>query len=153
MKTGFSAQAHGAVLDFTGDDDQEQRQRKGATVWDKKSKKYVRVQDDKKRIKTESGVYINASYKTNRYAKWKERSKLSQQEDREHEDEGEAGQPRGHKRPGTALPDSHPAMKKARAAVRIGRKNKNEIKQPEQILKDERRAARKARVDGRGGRR
>ena len=66
MKTGFSAQAHGAVLDFTGDDDQEQRQRKGATVWDKKSKKYVRVQDDKKRIKTESGVYINASYKTNR---------------------------------------------------------------------------------------
>ena len=66
MKTGFSAQAHGAVLDFTGDDDQEIRQRKGATVWDKKSKKYVRVQDDKKRIKTESGVYINASYKTNR---------------------------------------------------------------------------------------
>ena len=66
MKTGFSAQAHGAVLDFTGDDDQEIRQRKGATVWDKRSKKYVRVQDDKKRIKTESGVYINASYKTNR---------------------------------------------------------------------------------------
>ena len=91
MKTGFSAQAHGAVLDFTGDDDQEQRQRKGATVWDKKSKKYVRVQDDKKRIKTESGVYINASYKTNRYAKWKERSKLSQQEDRDNEDEGEVG--------------------------------------------------------------
>ena len=53
-------------LYFTGDDDQEIRQRKGATVWDKKSKKYVRVQDDKKRIKTESGVYINASYKTNR---------------------------------------------------------------------------------------
>merc|ERR1719239_1727189 len=149
LKTGFSAQAHGAVLDFTGDDDQEIRQRKGATVWDKKSKKYVRVQDDKKRIKTESGVYINASYKTNRYAKWKERSKLSQQEDRDNdqEDEAEAG-PRGQKRPSTALPASHPAMKKARTAVRIGRKNKNEIKRPEQILKkrteDERREARKA---------
>ena len=35
--------------------------------WDAKSKKYVRVQDDKKRIKTESGVYISATYKTNRY--------------------------------------------------------------------------------------
>ena len=34
--------------------------------WDAKSKKYVRVQDDKKRIKTESGVYISATYKTNR---------------------------------------------------------------------------------------
>ena len=90
-----------------------------------------------------------------RYAKWKERSKLSQQEDRDndHEDETEAG-PRGHKRPNTALPASHPAMKKARSAVRIGRKNKNEIKRPEQILKkrteEERRAARKARGGGRG---
>ena len=36
-------------------------------------------QDDKKRVKTESGVYIVATYKTNRYSKWKERSKLAQQ--------------------------------------------------------------------------
>ena len=35
--------------------------------WDKKSKKYVRVGDnDKKKIKTESGAYISATYKTNR---------------------------------------------------------------------------------------
>ena len=34
--------------------------------WDKKTKKYIRVQDDKKKIKTESGVYISATYKTNR---------------------------------------------------------------------------------------
>merc|ERR1712179_731033 len=76
MMSGFSAQAHGAVLDLTGDDEEERRRKKGAVVWDKKSKKYVKVQDDKKRIKTESGVYISATYKTNRYAKWKERSKL-----------------------------------------------------------------------------
>ena len=99
---------------------------------------------------------IMTIYLINRYAKWKERSKLSQQEDRDNdqEDEAEAG-PRGHKRPSTALPASHPAMKKARTAVRIGRKNKNEIKRPEQILKkrteDERREARKARGGGRGG--
>merc|ERR1719474_1554310 len=80
MKTGFSAQAHGAVLDFTGDDEVDMRKKKAATVWDKKSKKYVRVQDDKRRIKTESGVYISATYKTNRYNKWKERSKLAQME-------------------------------------------------------------------------
>ena len=78
---------------------------------------------------------------------------MSQQEDRDNDAEDEAGQ-RGQKRPSTALPASHPAMKKARTAVRIGRKNKNEIKRPEQILKkrteDERRAARKARGGGRG---
>merc|ERR1712123_433963 len=37
MMTGFSAQAHGAVLDLTGDDDGEMRKKKGAVVWDKKS--------------------------------------------------------------------------------------------------------------------
>ena len=34
-------------------------------------------QDDKKKIRTESGVWIPASYKSDRYAKWKERSKLA----------------------------------------------------------------------------
>merc|ERR1719233_1166994 len=58
MMSGFSAQAHGAVLDLTGDDEEERRRKKGAVVWDKKSKKYVKVQDDKKYVKTESGVYI-----------------------------------------------------------------------------------------------
>ena len=47
--------------------------------WDAKKKKYVRADaNDKKKIKTESGVWIPASYKSNRYAKWKERSKLAQ---------------------------------------------------------------------------
>ena len=67
-------------MDLTGDDEGELKRRKGAIVWDKKSKKYVKVQDDKKRIKTESGVYISATYKTNRYAKWKSKTKADQQE-------------------------------------------------------------------------
>merc|ERR1712025_746407 len=124
LQSGFSAQAHGAVLDLTGDDEGEMRKKKGAMVWDKKSKKYVRVQDDKKRIKTESGVYISATYKTNRYNKWKERSKLTQMEERNDDvngdDDDHGG--RGKKRPNTQLPANHPAMKKAKMAVRIGRK-------------------------------
>merc|ERR1712240_556127 len=96
-------------------EDGEQKRKKGSMVWDKKSKKYVRVQDDKKRIKTESGVYISATYKTNRYTKWKERSKLAQQM----EDSGDMGdeENRGTKREGGPLPSNHPAMKKARNAV------------------------------------
>ena len=151
LQTGFSAQLNGAVLDIGGDEDAEIRKRKGAIVWDKKSKKYVKVQDDKKRIKTESGVYISATYKTNRYARWKERSKLAQQQETADDDEEDK---RGTKRPNTRLPDSHPAMKKAKLAVRVGRKNKNEIRRPEQILKqrrdEEKRAARKAKGGGRG---
>ena len=153
LQTGFNAQVNGAVMDIGGDEDAEIRKRKGAIVWDKKSKKYVKVQDDKKRIKTESGVYISATYKTNRYARWKEKSKLAQQQETGEEDEEER---RGTKRPNTRLPDSHPAMKKAKMAVRVGRKNKNEIRRPEQILKqrrdEEKRAARKAKAGGGRGR-
>ena len=54
--------------------------------WDVKKKKYVKAeQDEKKKIKTESGVWIPASYKSDRYAKWRERSKLEQQLEAEQE--------------------------------------------------------------------
>merc|ERR1712059_205352 len=150
MMTGFSAQASGAVLDLTGDEDGQMRRQKGAVVWDKKSKKYIKVQDDKKRIKTESGVYIAATYKTNRYAKWKERNKQEHQtggDDDQGQDDGEGGNDRGVKRK-NGMPANHPAMKKAKNAVPAHKKGpKFEIKRPEQIMKkrvqEEKKAARK----------
>ena len=45
-----------------------------------------------KKIKTESGVWIPASYKSDRYAKWRERSKLMQLQ--EEDNEGDEGNPR-----------------------------------------------------------
>merc|ERR1719234_156647 len=132
------------------------RGRKGSMVWDKKSKKYVRVQDDKKRVKTESGVYIAATYKTNRYAKWKERSKLAQQtEDQEDESSSKGQGQGGRKRAGGPLPSSHPAVKKARNAVPAHKKGpRSEIQRPEQIMKkravEEKKAARKQKGGGKG---
>ena len=139
-------------MDLT-EEDGEQRRKKGSMVWDKKSKKYVRVQDDKKRVKTESGVYIAATYKTNRYAKWKERSMLAQQTE-EHEDESSKGQG-DRKRHGGPLLSSHPAMKKARNAVPAHKKGpRSEIQRPEQIMKkrvlEEKKAARKQKGGGKG---
>ena len=140
------------MLDLT-EEDGEQKRKKGSMVWDKKSKKYVRVQDDKKRVKTESGVYIAATYKTNRYAKWKERSKLAQQTD-DQEESNSRGQG-DRKRAGGPLPSSHPAMKKARNAVPAHKKGpKSEIQRPEQIMKkrviEEKKAARKQKGGGKG---
>merc|ERR1712114_72477 len=109
--------------------------------------------DDKKRVKTESGVYIAATYKTNRYSKWKERSKLAQQtEDNEEENSKSQG---GKKRAGGPLPSSHPAMKKARNAVPSHKKGpRSEIQRPEQIMKkrvtEEKKAARRAKGGGKG---
>jgi hypothetical protein len=41
---GFEAQASHAVLDFTGDDDNQMRQKKNIMRWDVKKKKYVKAE-------------------------------------------------------------------------------------------------------------
>ena len=97
----FEAEARNAVLDLTGDDDETRLARKNVNKWDAKKKKYVRADaNDKKKIKTESGVWIPASYKSDRYSKWKERSKLAQLQEREEEEEEGGGEEekRGRKR-------------------------------------------------------
>ena len=43
MLTGFEAQASGAVLDLTGDDDQAMRAKKNCVKWDAKKRKYVKA--------------------------------------------------------------------------------------------------------------
>lgn len=117
----FEAEAKGAVLDLTGDSNTTMVAKKNAMKWDVKKKKYIRAdqvrmynpdlcasqsmhfvklffpffQNEKKKIKTESGVWIPASYKSNRYSKWKERSKLNQLEEHDSNDEGDSGGNKG----------------------------------------------------------
>ena len=140
MLSGFEAEASKAVLDLTGDDDSSMRRKKTMMRWDAKKKKYVKAEDqngasNKKKIKTESGVWIPASYKSDRYAKWRERSKLAQIQ--EAEDANQESDNEGKKRKFyNGLPSGHPAMKKAKMAVPKHKKGpKLELKRPEQILK------------------
>ena len=141
-ETGFSLngtfenEARKAVLDLTGDDDDSSRAKRNANRWDAKKKKYIKVSDsEKKKIKTESGVWIPASYKSDRYAKWKERSKVEHHfnNDDDHDNTGETSF-KGRKRK-MAL-DKHPAMKKAKTALPKHKKGpKRELKRPEEVLK------------------
>ncbi|CAL1544843.1 unnamed protein product [Lymnaea stagnalis] len=64
----FERQATSAVLDFTNEDDNKTNTKK--RHWDRKKKKFVTdsgVQEKKNKIKTESGNWISASYKSNAY--------------------------------------------------------------------------------------
>ena len=119
------------------------------------------MKDDKKKIRTESGVWIPASYKSDRYAKWKERTKLAQHVEEGGDGDGEQ-QPGGKKRQQyQGLPKPPPAMKKAAKAVTFTKKGpRSEIQRPEQILKqrekqeqvrarNERRSKKKSRGGGR----
>ena len=80
------------------------------------------------------------SYKTDRYKKWREKSKLNQmqeaEEAKDQEDNNGDFKNKGKKRQYNGLPSGHPAMKKA-AMAGTGHKNgpKHELKRPEEILK------------------
>jgi ATP-dependent RNA helicase DDX54/DBP10 len=76
------------------------------TKWDRKKKKYVSLQstlDKNKKIKTESGQYINASYKSDLYAKWLKNSKANQTMDENENDDESKAQKKNKKYFGSSL--------------------------------------------------
>ncbi|KAJ3160810.1 ATP-dependent RNA helicase ddx54 [Geranomyces michiganensis] len=77
----FAERAQAATLDLTGEDaDGLKKPARGALVWDKDKRDFVRPTigaDNKKKIRTESGAVVNASFKSGRFAEWQKRSKVS----------------------------------------------------------------------------
>merc|ERR1719369_1160010 len=81
----FETEARGATMDLTMDDNDAMRMQKlrnDATKkrWDRKKMKFVGQNEKQvksgKKIKNEAGQWITASYKTDRYKKWKKASKV-----------------------------------------------------------------------------
>ncbi|RKP23085.1 NUC160 domain-containing protein [Syncephalis pseudoplumigaleata] len=77
----FVEQARGAVLDFTGEDVDEMKNKRGKLRWDAKKKKFVQGtgvgSDNKKMVRTESGALISATYKSGRFTEWQAKTKIS----------------------------------------------------------------------------
>ncbi|CAG0902961.1 unnamed protein product [Darwinula stevensoni] len=88
-RTVFEREAKAAVLDFTMDDDEAMQRQKNSYKWDRKRKKFIKGgQEPKgKKIKSESGAWVSASYKGDRYEKWKKHHKVEQTEE-DDDDEG-----------------------------------------------------------------
>nr|XP_035113603.1 ATP-dependent RNA helicase DDX54 isoform X1 [Callithrix jacchus] len=143
----FEQQAAGAVLDLMGDEAQNLTRGRQQLKWDRKKKRFVGQsgQEDKKKIKTESGRYISSSYKRDLYQKWKQKQKI---DDRDSDEEGtsDRGGPerRGGKR-GRGQGASQP-----RAPGTPAGRVRPELKNKQQILK-QRRRAQKLRFLQRGG--
>ncbi|NXW23246.1 DDX54 helicase, partial [Circaetus pectoralis] len=127
----FEQQAAGAVLDLMGDENHNLNKSKQLLKWDRKKKRFVGQtgQEDKKKVRTESGRYISSSYKNNLYEKWKQKYKV---DERDEDGEGDGGreQFRGKHRRGHG-----PAQPPARGRVR------SELKNKQQILKQRKKAA------------
>ncbi|XP_021573201.1 ATP-dependent RNA helicase DDX54 [Carlito syrichta] len=143
----FEQQVAGAVLDLMGDEAQNLTRGRQQLKWDRKKKRFVghSGQEDKKKIKTESGRYISSSYKRDLYQKWKQKQKI---EDRDSEEEG-TSEPRGPERRSGKRGRGQGASQPRAPGAPAGRV-RSELRTKQQILK-QRRRAQKLRFLQRGG--
>jgi ATP-dependent RNA helicase DDX54/DBP10 len=87
----FTKDARSAEISVAPDSHEGQKMEQKLKRWDRKKKKMVSVQDKRVgKILTEHGSWIPASYKTNRYEKWKDKTKIEEQLEREHNSDDEA---------------------------------------------------------------
>ncbi|KAI8818385.1 P-loop containing nucleoside triphosphate hydrolase protein [Fimicolochytrium jonesii] len=77
----FMERAKAATLELTAEDgDGLRKPARGALVWDKTKHDFVRPtigSDNKKKMRTESGAVVNASFKSRRFEDWQKRTKVS----------------------------------------------------------------------------
>ncbi|XP_076437575.1 ATP-dependent RNA helicase DDX54-like [Babylonia areolata] len=84
---GFKNEISSAVLDFTGDDDNNMRSLNNTRRWDRKRKRFVTdsTEGKVKKVKTESGNWIPASYKSSLYKMWVSKEKVEENDDSDDE--------------------------------------------------------------------
>ncbi|KAL6740170.1 hypothetical protein Aduo_013554 [Ancylostoma duodenale] len=93
-KVDFARQADGAAVEIFADDDKGLYKQKNAKRWDRKKKRFVGASGDgpdNKKIRTEDGTWLPASYKTGRYEDWKKKQRLGYKREDEDGDDQEAG--------------------------------------------------------------
>ncbi|KAJ7365649.1 ATP-dependent RNA helicase ddx54 [Desmophyllum pertusum] len=129
----FEKDVSGAVMDIQADEDEGMRQANSIKRWDRKRKNYVGEDGNVKKIRTESGVRIPATYKKNIYQDWLRRTKmdLPGSEDRE-ENETRPGHKKGKKgKGGKKFSPKGKGFTGGKGAKPRG----NELKSKDQILK------------------
>lgn len=135
----FEQQAKSAEFSITNKIEEVSTFRPGQKKWDRLKKKMVPAVDPRAgKIRTESGIWIPSTYKTSRYADWKEKTKIEEQVHRELDESGVEPQ-----RPKFALETrwgrtmANQEKKAAGAVVVNGRKAaKSEIKSADQIVRE-----------------
>lgn len=90
VNAGFIREADNLGFEVATDDVNEMRKTQSKMKWDRKKKKFVSLnasESKEKKIRTESGVLIPASYKTNLYEKWKQRNMIDDQDEESEKEE------------------------------------------------------------------
>uniref|UniRef100_A0A1I7USR2 RNA helicase n=1 Tax=Caenorhabditis tropicalis TaxID=1561998 RepID=A0A1I7USR2_9PELO len=132
-KVDFARQAEGASVDIIMDDDRGMYQQKHGQRWDRRLKKYVGLSGNEpanKKIRTEDGTWLPASYKTGKYEEWKQKQKIGfKKNDGEEDGDGGGQEDYGRKRKWKDTPSSRGGK---------GGPKHSELKNKDQILKGRR---------------
>ncbi|KAK3910911.1 ATP-dependent RNA helicase DDX54 [Frankliniella fusca] len=134
LSVNFYKEASSATLDLTGDTEEMMRNKKRQMKWDRKKKKMVQVNPDKKvsMIKTESGQWIPSTYKSGRYKEWQEKNKIQEQTNEASDGDEEENEVERNTKPLNAHPNTH----WGRHNQKLERKKRDVLlKSKDQILK------------------
>ncbi|XP_055608776.1 ATP-dependent RNA helicase DDX54 [Uranotaenia lowii] len=134
----FAKEAGSAEFSVIGDTAADQQFHKKLQKWDRKKKKMVNVENPKAgKIRTEHGVWIAASYKTGRYDKWKERSKVDEQmaarQNDDDSDDNDGGESAAIPLPKRDYPHTH--WGRHNAKMDLKRSRDTDLKTADQIVK------------------
>lgn len=129
-KVDFARQAEGASVDIIMDDDRGMYNQKHGQRWDRRLKKYVGLSGNEpanKKIRTEDGTWLPASYKTGKYEEWKQKQKIGFGNKKEGDDGDGEGQEQDYGR-----------KRKWKTETNKGGPKHSELKNKDQILKGRR---------------
>ncbi|XP_030767680.1 ATP-dependent RNA helicase DDX54 [Sitophilus oryzae] len=128
LVNNFQNEASKVQFDITGDSEKAMKLNSSMKKWDRKKKKMVTVENPRKgKIKTESGIWIPATYKSNRYVQWKERTKIDTENADDENDEDNTPQKINKSRPFTHWARHNEKMKE--------KQKQSDMKSTQQILK------------------
>ncbi|KAK7091946.1 ATP-dependent RNA helicase DDX54-like [Littorina saxatilis] len=156
VDNGFKNEISSAVLDFTGDDASNMRSLNHGRKWDRKKKKFVTESNEgkAKKVQTESGNWIPASYKSNIYKTWVRREKTDDN-DADSDDDNNSGnrQPKKGRGQGIEIIGTRGKNRHTKGSEQPGsqvggnkrrfKPNSRELKSKDKILKDRRLKAKK----------
>ncbi|XP_073992656.1 ATP-dependent RNA helicase DDX54 [Rhodnius prolixus] len=139
----FHKDATSAGFDLTGDNEAMIKATKMRKVWDKKKRKMVSLGGEPKqnKIKSESGAWIPATFKSGRYQKWVEKTKADVNANESDEEEDEPKKMATLKQ----FPNTHWGKHNMKVAL----KKQAELKRPEQIVKAREQLEKRRRRHGR----
>lgn len=136
LEKSFDIELKSAVLDMNGDEKGSITKNKNQLKWDRKKKKFITPGSDEpkmKKIKTESGNWISASYNSGIYEKWKKRSKIEHQQGANDDEDSDADPEMSQRQQERNRTIENASRGKAK--TKLKRAPKRELKTKEEIFK------------------